>query len=61
MLYLLALAYQGTARVAADEYTEHLRDFLITACQLVPSIPVPREDRILDLVPPSLKVPRSTL
>ena len=59
VLGLVADAFQSNERGAADEYPERLKEFIQAACH-VGKIPLPREDRILNILPASVKVPRTT-
>ena len=59
MVRSLAIVYRDSARVDADRYCNCLRDFILCACEMA-DIPVPPDDKILELIPESLKVQRGT-
>jgi len=51
----LAQIFQNTAELDPESYANNLQDFIIEACRLT-DIDLPRDDRVLELVPASLKV-----
>ena len=54
------MAYQKATTINdAGEYLESLQECLEASCILA-GIDLPRSDRVLDLLPPSVKVPRAT-
>ena len=60
VLLLVARAYQEATTIdEPSEYLEALQECLESSCTLA-GIDLPRSDRLLDLLPPSVKVPRKT-
>lgn len=53
----LATSFQNLEGGKAQDYQDRLRDFLVGACA-IGTVPLPRKDRVLDLLDPSVKVPR---
>ena len=57
---IVAAAFHDVESGPPGDYADRLRQFIVAACSLQPEISLPRVDRILDLVSPSVKVPRSS-
>jgi hypothetical protein len=55
----LSQTFQNAAELNPEEYSHNLQDFIIQACGLT-GIDLPRDDRVLELVPASLKVQKAS-